>query len=575
MPIATCDGRRLASVSMLLIVLVMFVGGCGHKTDHEAESTSAPVSVSTLTVQPTPTDVQAEVPGVVRPIREARIAPKIMSKIVAITVREGDRVRQGQVLVRLENRDLSAGVAQGAAAVAAAKAGEKQARTALQMQRVTSSVEVRQAEAALRAAQANLEKTRRGPRTQQREQAEQAVASAQAAVEQAKAQLDILREGARKQERAQAAEAVKRAEQGVVAAREGVAAAAAALRTAEADYKRMQALADQGVVPQQRLDHARLQYDSARAQLAQAQAAEAQATAGLEQARQQQSLVVEGPRTQEVRQAEQALERAQAGLKQAQLDLDMATVGGREEDVRAAQAAVTQAEQALRNARAAAARDQLRESDVAMAKASVGQAEASFQAARTMLGYASITAPMNGIVTARLADPGSMATPGVPLLVIADDSEYRLEASVPERLANALHVGMSALVRLDSLQAQWPARVVQMIPAADPASHTIQVKARLPRDQRLHSGLFGRLIFATGQRQAITVPATAIWREGSLTGVFVIEDSRAKLRMVQVGAAVEGAVEINSGLEAGEIVATTAAGLTDGVAVNRATGGAQ
>ncbi|NPV48897.1 MAG: efflux RND transporter periplasmic adaptor subunit [Armatimonadetes bacterium] len=573
MPVTTPDRGKLASVTTLLTVLVM-LGGCGHKADHKGDSASAPVSVVTLTVQPTPTDVQAEVPGVVRPIREARIAPKIMSKVLAITVREGDRVRQGQVLVRLENRDLAAGVAQGAAAVAAARAGEKQARTALQMQRVTSSVEVRQAEAALRAAQANLEKTRRGPRTQQREQAEQAVASARAAVEQARAQLDILREGARKQERAQAGEAVKRAEQGVAAAQQGVAAAEAALRTAEADYKRMQALADEGVVPQQRLDHTRLQYESARAQLAQARAAEAQATAGLEQARQQQSLVEEGPRTQEVRQAEQALERAQAGLKQAELDLEMATVGGREEDVRAAQAAVTQAEQALRNARAAAARDQLRESDVAMAKASVGQAEAGLQSARAMLGYSTITAPISGIVTARLADPGSMAMPGVPLLIIADDAEYRLEASVPEKLANALHVGMSAEVRLDSLQAQWPARVVQMIPAADPASHTIQVKARLPRDQRIHTGLFGRLIFATGQRQAITVPETAIWREGSLTGVFVIEDSHAKLRMVQVGASREGTVEINSGLDAGEIVAASAAGLTDGVAVSSAAGGA-
>lgn len=573
MLVASCCGRRSLGASAVMLLLVMLTG-CGHRADHEADSGDAAVSVTTLTVQRTSTDVQAEVPGVVRAIREARIAPKIMSKVLAVTVREGDRVRQGQVLVRLENRDLSAGVAQGAAAVAAAKAGEKQARTALQMQRVTSSVEVRQAEAALRAAQANLDKTRRGPRTQQREQAEQAVASARAAVEQAGAQVEILREGARKQERAQAGEAVKRAEQGVAAAQQAVAAAEAVYRTAETDYKRMQTLADEGVVPQQRLDHARLQYDSARAQLAQARAAEGQAAAGLEQARQQQSLVDEGPRTQEVRQAEQALERAQAGLKQAQLDLEMATAGGREEDVRAAQAAVTQAEQALRNARSAAARDQLRESDVAMAEASVGQAQAGLQSASVMLSYSTITAPISGIVTARFADPGSMATPGVPILVVADDSEYRLEATVPEKLANALHVGMSTEVRLDSLQALWPARVVQMVPAADPASHTIQVKARLPRDQRVQSGLFGRLVFATGQREALVVPEAAIWREGSLTGVFVVQDGHARLRMVQLGASRDGTVEINSGLDAGETVAATVVGLTDGVAVRSAAGGA-
>jgi len=469
--------------------------------------------------------------------------------------------------VRLESADLAAGVAQSSAGVAAARAGEQQARTALEMQRVTSNVEVQQAEAALRAAQAQLAKVKQGPRPEQRQQAEQAVNTARAGLEAAQARLSMLREGARKQERAQVAAGVTRAGQAADAAHQSVVAAEAALRTVEADYNRVKNLVAQDVLPRQQLDHATMQLASARAQLAQAQAGEAQARAGLDQARQQESLVNEGPRTQEVQQAEQGVAQAQAGLKQAQLDLDMATRGGRTEDVAAAQAGVAQAEQALRNARSAQSRDKLREQDVRVAQAAVKQAQAGRQSAGVMLGYSTITAPFSGVVTARFADPGSMGTPGVPVLVIADDSEYRLEATVPEKLANTLHVGALVQVRLDALQSDWSARLVQMIPAADPASHSVQVKALLPRDGRVYSGLFGRLLLSTGQRETIRVPEQAAWRQGSLTGVFVITDGKAELRMVQLGAARDGAVEINSGLKAGDVIAADATGLTDGVPV--------
>lgn len=567
--------RRMPVIGLVfgLMVLTAFLAGCGHKRE-AVEAQPQAVAVATVTVTPTSTEVGAEVPGTVRPVREAQLAPKIMGKIAALTVREGDRVRAGQVLVRLENADLAAGVAQSSAAVTAARVGEQQAQTALRMQRVTSSVEVQQAEAALRQAQANFAKVRQGPRPEQREQAEQAVTTARAGLQSAQARLSMLREGARKQERAQAGAGVTRAQQSVTAAQQGVIAAEALVRTTQADYDRVHNLVKQDVLPRQQLDHATLQLESARAQLAQAKAGEAQARAALDQAQEQVSLVTEGPRTQEIQQAEQAIAQAEAGYKQAQLDLQMATRGGRVEDVTAAQATVTQAEQAVRNARAAQARNQLKAQEVSAARAAVGQARAGQRSASVMLGYSTLTAPFAGLVTARLADPGSMATPGVPILVIADNSEYRLEATVPEKLANYLHVGAPVKVRLDALQADWHARIIQMVPAADASSHSLLVKALLPADGRLVSGLFGRLLLPTSRRDTILIPAPAVWREGSLTGVFVIVDSKAVLRMVQLGAVHDGAVEVNSGLNKGEVIAAQAAGLADGVPV-QATGAVQ
>lgn len=443
------------------------------------------------------------------------------------------------------------------------------------MQRVASDAEVEQARAALRMAEANLAKVRQGPRREQQEQAAQALEQARSRHAAAQAQLDLVREGAREQQRAQAAEAVTAAQQAVEAAEQQVAAAEAAARTAEADYNRMKALADQDVIPGQRLDHAAMQRDTARAQLARARAGKRQAEAGLEQARQQLSLVEEGARTQEVRQAEEAVAQAAAAVEQARLELEMARIGGRTEDVASARAKVEQAREALRNAEAARARNQLREADVAAASAGVGQASAGLQAAQVMLGYATITAPFTGIVTARHVDPGSMASPGMPLLTIEDDSSYRLEAVVPEKRLAHLHVSSVVDVVLDAIGASWPSEIVEIVPSADPASHTFIAKAELPPDGRVHSGLFGRMIFPVGERESIRVPDTAIWRDGSLTGVFVIADGRAELRMVQLGASHDGATEVNSGLEDGEIIAAEADGLTDGATVSLSGGDAQ
>src|SRR3974390_2273840 len=58
------------------------------------------------------------------------------------------------------------------------------------------------------------------------------------------------------------------------------------------------------------------------------------------------------------------------------------------------------------------------------------QAEAGVSQAGTAMGFTKVRAPFDGMVTARLAEPGAMAAPGVPLLTVEDPSRFRLEAQV-------------------------------------------------------------------------------------------------------------------------------------------------
>jgi multidrug efflux pump subunit AcrA (membrane-fusion protein) len=191
---------------------------------------------------------------------------------------------------------------------------------------------------------------------------------------------------------------------------------------------------------------------------------------------------------------------------------------------------------------------------------------AELRAAEIALGETRITAPATGVVVDRRVEPGDLAMPGQPLLVLDDPRAYRLEAEVGESAVGGVRLGQRVPVVLDSLGRSLEGRVVEIIPAADPASRTVTVKLDLPGDPGLRSGLFGRARFPAGERQALLVPISALTERGQLTAVYVVDGQNiARLRLVTAGARHADRVEILSGLTAGErIVVEGAARVGDG-----------
>ncbi len=128
-----------------------------------------------------------------------------------------------------------------------------------------------------------------------------------------------------------------------------------------------------------------------------------------------------------------------------------------------------------------------------MAKAGQAQAHAALSQARTSLDYTRIRAPFEGVVTEKKADSGTLASPGMPIFTVEDVRRYRLEATVNENDLRYVRTGQQVSVAIDALgDAGLNGKVVQIVPAADPASRTFLVKIDLPTDTRLRSGLFGR-----------------------------------------------------------------------------------
>ena len=191
--------------------------------------------------------------------------------------------------------------------------------------------------------------------------------------------------------------------------------------------------------------------------------------------------------------------------------------------------------------------------------ARIEQANADIANTRVYASYSRIVSPVSGIVVKKFAESGAMASPGVPLLSIEDNSQYRLEVAVEESRSKLINVGNRVNVRVDAIGGgEFFATIAEVMPSADPASRSYTVKIDLPANPALKSGLFGVASFPLAQKEAITVPQTAVVQRGQLTGVYVIgEDGIAHYRIVTTGKTVEGAVEILSGLSEGDEIATS------------------
>jgi RND family efflux transporter MFP subunit len=189
-----------------------------------------------------------------------------------------------------------------------------------------------------------------------------------------------------------------------------------------------------------------------------------------------------------------------------------------------------------------------------IARAGQAEARAVLNQAMTSLDHTRIRAPFNGVVTNKNADSGTLASPGMPIFTVEDTRLYQLEVAVNETDVRYARTGGPVSIAIEALgNPELKGNVVQIVPAADPASRAFLVKILLPTDTRLRSGLFGRAQFSRGKQQALLIPHSAVVERGQLQGVFVLDQNKvASLRYVTLGKFSGSEIEVLSGLQGGE-----------------------
>jgi len=184
--------------------------------------------------------------------------------------------------------------------------------------------------------------------------------------------------------------------------------------------------------------------------------------------------------------------------------------------------------------------------------------QAELQALDSKLRDARSIAPFDGVIVKKFIEVGDTVQPGQPLLSFADIEYLQVEVDVPARLRPGLREGMMLQAELDVNHRRIPIRVAQIFPMADPQRHTVKVKFDLPQGAS-EPGAYAKVLipdFNAPERANPVIPLSAVRYNGSLPGVYVIDDSgNVQLRLIRVGEPVpNGFVTVLSGLRAGERV---------------------
>lgn len=112
-----------------LSATALLLAACGGEPASNDRTTAAPTRVdgATLTVRDTTIVATFDANGTAEPLQQATVSTKLMGTVTAVLAQEGDNVQAGQVLVRIDARDVEAKSAQVAASIADAEAMQKEA----------------------------------------------------------------------------------------------------------------------------------------------------------------------------------------------------------------------------------------------------------------------------------------------------------------------------------------------------------------------------------------------------------------------------------------------------------------
>lgn len=205
------------------------------------------------------------------------------------------------------------------------------------------------------------------------------------------------------------------------------------------------------------------------------------------------------------------------------------------------------------------------------ARTALAVAEAALAAAEFNLRHATLTAPDDGWIDRRLAEPGEVVAPGRPIVHLSGQGRgFVVRAALPDRDALGLAVGTPATVILDARPGEpLRGRVAERSRSAGRGTGTYQVEIQLEGGAPLLSGLTAKVEIARRVAAAGAVPLAAVVDGDGETGaVFTVEAGRARRVPVRIAFLQGDRAVLAGGVEGvGRVVTDGAPRLADGRAV--------
>jgi RND family efflux transporter MFP subunit len=204
--------------------------------------------------------------------------------------------------------------------------------------------------------------------------------------------------------------------------------------------------------------------------------------------------------------------------------------------------------------------------------ANIQALRAEVRLAQKRLSDATLLAPFDGAVTARLASPGQYLKENTPMLTVVKPFPLRLRVDIPETAADEVRIGSSLAFTTGAAPGvTFRAVVRELNPALDARSRSLAAEARLSTpDSRLRPGMFVQVQLALSRNASVTVvPKEALYQLAGLTKLFIIRDDRAVESRITPGQEIGGWIEVpGDTVHPGDRIAVTRLGmLIDGARV--------
>lgn len=524
--------RKRIILALILVLIVCVVAA----TRKPAQNKQANIQTAVVARGTVMASVSGN--GTLEPLTTVEVKSNVGGQVVELDVDEGDRVKAGQLIAKIDPSDSVSALNQARADYSSAKAKVDQARQALSMQRLQTSANIISAEQALESSRQKLSQAEQEAGVQPRltseaiHQAQSSLVSAEASLKQTKSAL---------------------VPQKVASAKASYDDAKASFDKAEKNLSRKKALLDKGFVSKSDVDDVEAQYSSAKAQLDNAY---------------QKYHTVKDESDEDMKGAEAKVAQAKSALETARANSVQNTL--KRKDLAAAKATLKQTIAALASTRASAYQDKMKNEDILQAQAQLEKAQAAVENAQTQVGYTTIVAPRSGVVVKKYVEKGSIVTAGrqamagsgsgVTIVEIADVSKMRVQVDVDETDVGKITLGQEVDVKVDAFPDDlFPAKVIKIAPMAEVNQNvtTVPVTVELEQtDSRLKPEMNATCDFVIGRKENVLyVPVESITETDSGMEVTVIDrDGKQAARKVAVGLSGDDYCEVTNGLKIGETV---------------------
>lgn len=175
---------------------------------------------------------------------------------------------------------------------------------------------------------------------------------------------------------------------------------------------------------------------------------------------------------------------------------------------------------------------------------------------KEQISKASIRAPFDGVVTAKLTEEGDFAAPGKPLIQLTDISKLKLTIQVPEQDLKLFEQGKEYKIQIPGLSQEANGKV-NMIGSRGNAGNSFPVEIIISNTakQEIKAGMFGELKLKTEAGQSgILIPAGAILGSDLSPQVYLVKDGKAALQNIQIEKRLQDQVLVRSGLHEGDVL---------------------